>query len=106
MRLAKGDDAQTRLTGRIVDARKNALGETRFDDPRELQLTLIVEVKWEDLRNGRVIAQQTVEMDSDSVALATNTDFAPEVGHSLATALNQNVQTTARRIVDMMDAPW
>lgn len=106
IRLVKGSDAQTRLTGRIVDFRKNVLGETKFDDGRELQTTLVVEVTWEDLRAGRIITQQTVKMDADSVALATQADFAPEVGHSLATALNSSVQQTARHIVDMMDAPW
>lgn len=106
IRLVKGDEAQTRLTGRIIDFRKNVLGETAFDDGRELQTTMVVEVTWEDLRAGRIITQQTVKLDADTVALATQSDFAPEVGHSLATALNTSVLQTARNIVDMMDAPW
>lgn len=105
IRIAKGD-AHTRLTGRIVDFRKNVLGETRFDDGRELQTTLIVEVTWEDLREGRIIAQQDVSMAASTAPLATPADFAPETGHSLATALHDSVQQTARRIVDMMDAAW
>lgn len=106
MRLAKGPGAQTRLTGRIVDFRKNVLGETKNDDPRELQLTLVVEITWEDAHNGQVLAQQSVPLDAGTTALATNTDFAPEVGHSLATVVNESVRTTARRIVDLMDSPW
>ncbi|MBI1311287.1 hypothetical protein GC176_08260 [bacterium] len=106
MRLVRGPGAQTRLTGRIVDVRKNVLGENRFDDPRELQLSLIVEVTWEDLRNGQVISQQSIPVDADAVSLYAQTDFAPEVGQSMATAVQQAVQLTARRIVDMMDAPW
>jgi len=106
MRLAKCPGAQTRLTGRIVDFRKNVLGETKNDDPRELQLTLVVEITWEDARNGQVLAQQSVPLDTGTTALATNTDFAPEVGHSLATVVNESVRTTARRIVDLMDSPW
>lgn len=106
MRLAKGPGAQTRLTGRIVDFRKNVLGETRNDDPRELQLTMVVEVTWEDVRSGEVLAQQSVPLDAGSTALATNSDFAPEVGQSLATVVNESVHQTARRIVDLMDSPW
>lgn len=106
MRLAKGPGAQTRLTGRIVDFRKNVLGETKNDDPRELQLTMIVEVTWEDVRNGRVLAKQSVPLETGSAALVTNSDFAPEVGQSLATVLNESVHQTARRIVDLMDSPW
>ena len=106
MRLAKGPGAQTRLSGRIVDFRKNVLSETRNDDPRELQLTLIVEVKWEDLRTGEVLCEKSVPLDSATAALATQSDFAPEVGQSLATVVNDSVRQTARRIVDLMDMPW
>jgi len=106
MRLVRGPGAQTRLKGRIVDVRKSLLGENRFDDGRELQLSLVVEVTWEDLRNGQVISQQSIPVDADAVSLYSQADFAPEVGHSMATAVQQATQQTARRIVDMMDAPW
>ena len=43
-RLTKGSNADTRLTGSIVSFRKDALGETRYDDPRELQISLMVKV--------------------------------------------------------------
>ena len=106
MQLVRGPGAQTRLTGRIVDARKSVLGETAFDDPREVQFSLAVEVTWEDLRTGRVINEQTVPIDADAVSLFSQSEFAPEVGHSLATAIQGSVQLTARRVVDLMDAPW
>ncbi len=106
MRLVRGPGAQTRLKGRIVDVRKNVLGENRFDDGRELQLSLVVEVTWEDLRNGQVISQQSIPVDANAVSLYSQADFAPEVGHSMATAVQQATQQTARHIVDMMDAPW
>ncbi len=106
MRIVDGSQAQTRLTGTIVDIGKTVLGENRFDDPRELQLGMTVRVKWEDLRNGRIISQQDVVLDANTVSLFTQSDFAPEVGHSLATAAQDSVEQTARRIVDMMDAPW
>ena len=47
-RLAKGLEADTRLTGKIVGFRKDVLGETAQDDPRELQISLMVKVRWED----------------------------------------------------------
>lgn len=106
MQLVRGPGAQTRLTGRIVDIRKNVLGETKNDDPRELQLSMVVDVKWEDLRTGKVISEDQIAMNTDATSLASQTEFAPEVGQSLATALQQSVQSTARRIVDMMDSPW
>ncbi|MDA0589553.1 MAG: LPS assembly lipoprotein LptE [Planctomycetota bacterium] len=105
MRIVRGPGAQTKLTGRIVDAQKSVLGETMFDDPRELQLSLIVEVRWEDTRTGRVI-EDGIPIDADSVDLFSQSDFAPEVGQSMATATNDVVTRTARRIVDLMELSW
>ncbi len=105
-RLAKGREADTRLTGRIVDIRKNVLGETRWDDPRELQLSLMVRVTWEDLRTGQVLAQQEVPLQPQSIPTIGQAEFAPEVGQSLATATQEATERLARQIVHMMETPW
>jgi lipopolysaccharide assembly LptE-like protein len=103
-RLAKGLDADTRLTGRIVQSRKDVLGENQFDDPRELQLSLMIVTKWENLRTGEVLAQQEVPLSPAAIPLTTQADFAPEVGQSLATGTQDAVDQLARRIVNMMEA--
>lgn len=105
-RLAKGLDADTRLTGRIVQIRKSVLGETAQDDPRELQLSLMIITKWENLRTGEILAQQEVPISPDAIPLVSQTEFAPEVGQSLATGLQSSIDQLARRIVNMMEAPW
>jgi len=105
-RLVNGPGADTRLTGRIIDVRKDVLGESAFDDPRELQLSLIVEMKWEDLRTGHILAQQQIPVAPSVVQLQSQTEFAPEVGQSLATGLQQAIDQLAHQIVDMMEAPW
>ncbi len=68
-RLAKGPGADTRLTGRIVGIRKNVLGETQFDDPRELQLSLFVVVTWEDLRTGQLLASEEVPLQPQAIPI-------------------------------------
>jgi hypothetical protein len=105
-RLVKEPDADTRLTGRIIDLRKNALGFTQFSDSRELQVNLMVEVTWEDLRTGKIIGQQRVPMPPEMLQLAAQGEFAPEVGQSLATADQAAIDRLARNIVDMMEMPW
>lgn len=106
-RLAKAGYADSRLVGNIVDVRKRVLGESRFDDPRELELSMAVEVTWEDLRHGGVLApQQRIPIPVELVGLLTTGDFAPEVGQSLATAEQQMVDRLARQIVEMMEMPW
>lgn len=105
-RLAKEPQADTRLTGHIVEVKKDVLGESGFDDPRELQLRLAVEVTWEDLRSGRILSRQVIPLEPEVVHLISQAEFAPEVGQSLATGTSQAVDRMARRIVDMMEAPW
>ena len=101
-----GPEADSRLTGRIVEIRKDVLGESRQDDARELQLSLAVELIWEDRRNGRVIAQQRVSVPTELVQLQAQAEFAPEVGQSLATATQAATGRLATRIVDMMETAW
>lgn len=105
-RLAKGLDADTRLTGRIVGFRKDVMGETRYDDPRELQVTMMVKVTWEDLRSGQVLAQQEMPLSPDAILMNSQAEMAPEIGQSLATAMDQTLQTMARKIVNLMEVPW
>jgi len=105
-RLVNEPMADTVLTGRIVDVRKDVLGESMNDDPRELQLALMVDVTWTDRRTGRILAQDRLPIDSNAVLLQSQAEFAPEVGQSLATGLQQTTQQLARQIVDMMETPW
>ena len=105
-RLAKGSNADTRLTGRIVQSRKDVLGENQFDDPRELQLALMIVTKWENLRTGEVLAVQEVPLSPTAIPLTSQTEFAPEVGQSLATGTQDSIDQLARRIVNMMETPW
>ena len=105
-RLARGADADTRLTGRIVQVRKDVLGENNNDDPRQLQYSILVRVKWENLRTGEILAQQEVPVAPDAIPLLTQAGFAPELGQSQATATQIAIDQMARRIINMMEVPW
>ncbi|GAB4159608.1 MAG: LPS assembly lipoprotein LptE [Planctomycetaceae bacterium] len=104
-RLAKAPYADTELRGHIVQINKNVLGESAFDDPRELQYSLAVQVTWTDLRTGRE-EQRQIQIAPDLVHLLSTADYAPELGQSMATARQQAVQRLARQIVRMMQTPW
>ena len=97
--------ADTQLIGKIVNTRKRVLGETKNDDPRELQMSLTVEVRWENLKTGEVLAEKRVPISQHEILLIQNAEFAPEVGQSLATAYQQVMDRMAREIVDLMEAP-
>ena len=105
-RLAKEPGADTRLTGRIVSIDKRVPNLTKRDDPRELQLQIGIEVKWEDLRTGQIINQQTVPLAGNAAQLLSTSTFAPEAGQSMATATQETVGILARQIVGLMEVPW
>jgi outer membrane lipopolysaccharide assembly protein LptE/RlpB len=105
-RLDDAATADTILRGRIVDIRKTPLSENRFDDPRELQLMVGAEVTWIDRRSGQILQQHTFPLGSEMTPQASSVSFAPEVGHSLATAQQEAAQRLAARIVDLMEVPW
>jgi len=105
-RLDEAETADTILRGRIVEIRKTPLIENRFDDPRELQLMVGAEVTWVDRRTGQVLQQQTFPIGQELSQQASSVSFAPEVGHSLATAQQESATRLATRIVDLLEAPW
>ncbi|MGQ0635418.1 MAG: LPS assembly lipoprotein LptE [Planctomycetaceae bacterium] len=105
-KLSKEADADTLLRGRVVDYSKRVLGQTGNSDPRQLEMNLRVEVTWEDARTGEVLRQQQIPITPEALALAAQSDLAPEIGQSLATGTNDAVSRLARNIVDMMESPW
>ena len=105
-RIAREPNADTKLSGRIIQVGKRSLNQSRFNDTREAELSFAVEVVWEDTRSGQILAQRQMPLAPESVKLLNNNSFAPEVGHSLATAKQQATSQMARQIVDMMESPW
>jgi len=106
IRLENSPLADTILRGHIVDVRKDSLGETSFDDPRELQLSIGVHVTWEDRRTGRILAEQHFPFQPDVRHEVGEADFAPEVGQSFATAAQTATNRLAYQIVDLLEMPW
>lgn len=105
-RLDEAETADTILRGRIVEIRKTPLSENRYDDPREVQLLVGAEVTWIDRRSGQILQQQTFPLGPELTQQASSVSFAPEVGHSLATAQAESATRLAARIVDLLEAPW
>lgn len=98
--------ADTRLTGTIINAHKNALTRTPFGDPRQLQMQLFVRVQWEDLRTGEILSQYQIPVIPGARSLVSKQSFAPATGQSRATAERAAVENMARQIVDLMESPW
>jgi hypothetical protein len=105
-RLVKQPQADTRLIGRIVAIRKDQLTQTGNNDSRQLQVQMAVEVSWEDMRSGRILAEETLPVPVEFVPVVSQASFAPEIGQSLATGKQQAFEKMARKIAEMMETPW
>lgn len=104
--LVGGNSADTTLTGHIRRIDKRPANQNRFDDPRELELSLAVEVRWVNNRTGASILQQQIGAPAALNQLVGESSFAPEAGQSLATATQQAVDDLGRRIVGMLEGTW
>jgi len=106
LQLQKPPYADTKLSGRILSVQKHTLGQSGFDEARQLETRFRVQVTWEDLRTGELLKQQEIELAPDLVQLSNEGDFAPELGQSLATSYQVALNRLSRDIVQMMETPW
>lgn len=105
-RLMNSPQADTRLTGKIVSLNKRNANQNKYDDPRELELAIGIEMTWIDNRTGAVLAQRTSPVGPQLSHAIAQASFAPETGQSMATATQDAVDQLANQIVSMMEAPW
>ena len=106
LRLVNEPFADARLMLHLVDVNKEVLGETAFDDPRELQVSYAVLATLVDLRTGTICREETIPLPPEALSLVGRAEFAPEVGHSLATAQQRALEDLARQIVAKLEVAW
>ena len=87
--------ADSVLTGRLLDDRKQVLVESSNDDARNLAYSMVLLVTWY-ARNGEPLMQHRFSFGAH---------FLPESGQSLTTAQQQVVQELARQVVGRMETP-
>jgi hypothetical protein len=122
-KVVNGDcAADTELTGKIVTFTKNILNRNQLNEVREAETNLMVEVVWKDLRTGEFLSnarrgpapeppppalgEPPPPPKAAPVQVFSLGHFIPEVGQSLTTAQQENVNRLAVQIVSMMEKPW
>ncbi|MBW3597397.1 MAG: hypothetical protein KY475_08990 [Planctomycetes bacterium] len=98
--------ADTVLQGRIVSEGKSVLGENMFDEPRELEYGLQVEILWTDAAGNAVADGAVVPVAPLAAQISETAAFVPEAGQSVSTAQQEAVRDMARQIVNQMQAWW
>lgn len=98
--------ADSILSGRVVSDRKQILVQSQTDEPRQFEMTMVVQVSWVD-RNGAYLRDsEPVNVPPEVVELIRGGTAIPEVGQSVATAQQQSIERLAAQIVSLMEAPW
>ncbi len=98
-RVAAREKADTILRGEVLEARQTAYApDFRTRQPREKQLTLVVRVQWKDVRNGKMLV--------DRPLLLQSVDYTPAAGESEPFARQKDIDRLAARIVAQMYNDW
>ena len=99
-------DADSILSGRIVEENKSVVVQAKTGEAREVQVNLTVEVSWID-RRGQVLRDyQTIVLPPELTEVSSQANLVPELGQSVATAQQQAIERLAQQIVALMENPW
>ncbi len=99
-------DADSVLTGRLVQDSKRVLVEDQNDEARTIQLDFAVEVTWANRRGDLVREPAMLAMPADVVSIGASATLVPEAGQSIATAQQKAIDRLAQQIVATMEKPW
>ena len=99
-------NADSTLSGRIVQEGKEVLIGSRVGDPRELQVNIRVMVSWEDRQHRQLRESSTLSLPSELVDIQGTGNLVPEVGQSVETAQQEAIERVATQIVSLMEKPW
>jgi phenylalanyl-tRNA synthetase beta subunit len=104
-KVVNSPNADSVLSGRIVNDTKRVIVENTVDDPRNTEYNLQIVVTWAN-RKGDLIRENVVPVPPALVDIGGRSDIVPEFGRSLASEQQTAIDRLARQIVGLMEAPW
>ncbi|MEZ6140019.1 MAG: LPS assembly lipoprotein LptE [Zavarzinella sp.] len=128
--ISDPDRADTELQGTIALLQKQILNVTPFNEAREVQLVVSVEIVWHDLRPGRegqILTNPKTKEDTTMgnvvfdpnhppkerlpdvpipVVITDTGRILPEVGETTATGVDMVLKRLAKKIVNAMEESW
>lgn len=106
MKVVGRDEADSILSGRIVSERKKVLSETKYDDPRDLEVDFFAQVTWVDRRGDLITGPLNMPIEPQLMSISQSANFLPEGGQSIATAHQLAISRLADQIVGQMESAW
>ena len=99
-------DADSILSAKIISDTKRVTVENLNDDPRVLELGMLVEVTWLNRRRQPLQLPSTIALPPEIVTMGQTSTLVPAAGQSVATAQQQAIDRLAQQIVAAMEEPW
>jgi hypothetical protein len=99
-------DADSVLNVKLMTDTKRVVIEDPFDQPREVEVNLSVEVRWVNRRGDLLNEAMPTPAPQDLATLSAPGNLVAEYGQSVSTAQLQAIQRLAVQIVSMMEMPW
>lgn len=98
-RIAARREADTVLSGELVEVRQNTLGnDFRTDLPRETSAAYVISFRWKDLRTGKILVER-----ERFPYVAT---YIPPVGESFFDGAVRGLDGVAEQLVESMESQW
>ena len=99
-------NADSVLSGRLLNETKRIIVEAPTDEPRESQIEFFVEVTWLDRQGACSRNRRRCRCPAPWSNISQTADVVPEVGQSTATGQQDVISRLAYQIVSMMETPW
>jgi len=99
-------DADSVLTGKILNEKTAVTIFNGFNDVRQRQGILSVMVTWKDRRNNELRQFDEIPWNESSATVKATSYLIPEIGQSVATTEMEQIDRIADQIVGMMEIPW
>ncbi len=105
-KVVNNPNADSVLSGRLLNETKAIIVEAPTDEPRESQLQFFMEVTWLNRQQAILAQSQKVPIPGSVANLNVTASVVPEVGQSVATGQQDVINRIAYQIVSMMETPW
>ena len=105
-KVVRLNNADSILTGKIVQETKRVKVENFTDDTRELDIAFLVEVTWLNRRREPILQPGRVQVPAELLEIGQSAPLIPEAGQSLAVSQQQAINRLAEQIVATMEEPW
>lgn len=105
-KVVSDPNADSVLTGRIVNERKSVVVPDLVGDPREIQVGMKVEISWCDRKGAMLRDVKSVPLPAEFTDVNATANLVPEVGQSVATQQQEAICRLAEQIVQLMEKPW